>query len=282
MENITTIVFDLDGTLYEDTHHFRYYADLLRNKLSMDVQELFEQDYLAVEDGSHTLKIGRVYDAQKDLILSHHHGEVTQGWKWDGEIVPSHEIKELYPKPLQFDLVETLSIGDLWWIPVAIAKHYGLSSKEAYEAFLQTREHMMTDDFELQPLKEFADVLERLHSKYTLVLMTNSPQVDSETIIKKLGFTSYFHDKIFEANKPIHTGEKLTFISEKWTVPFSQMLSIGDNYINEILPASLLGCSTICIDPYDIHENSVANYTVRNLNELSIKLEKLLLDNTEI
>lgn len=282
MDKISTIVFDLDGTLYEDTHHFRYYADLIRKKLPLEVQQQFEQDYVAVEEGSHTLKIGRIYDVQKDLILAHHHGNVTQGWTWNGEIIPSHEIKELYPETLQFDLIDTLSIGDLWWVPVSIAKHYGLSSEEAYKAFLQTRQHMMTEEFEIQPLKEFADVLEKLHTKYTLILMTNSPQVDSETIIKKLGFTSYFHDKIFEANKPIHTGEKLSYISEKWNVPFNEMLSIGDNYINEILPASLIGCPTICIDPYDIHEQSAATYTVRNLSELSTKLEKLLLNNTDI
>ncbi|WP_223702278.1 HAD family hydrolase [Sutcliffiella deserti] len=277
MKNITTIVFDLDGTLYEDTHHFRYYADLLRNKLPLDVQERFEDDYADVSKGKHSLKIGRVYDAKKDLILSHHHGEVTQGWKWDGEIVPSHEINELYPAPLQFDLQEMLSIGDLWWVPVSIAKHYGLSSSDAYEAFLQTREHMMTDDFELRPLKEFTDILEELHKSYTLVLMTNSPQTDSDIILKKLGFTSYFHDKIFEANKPIHTEAKLTCISEKWNIPFSEMLSVGDNYINEILPASILGCTTICIDPYNTQENSVADYTVQNLSELVVQLESLLI-----
>ncbi|MGM0834647.1 MAG: HAD family hydrolase [Bacillota bacterium] len=280
MEQITTIVFDLDGTLYEDTHHFGYYAELLKNRLAPEAQEQFEKDYTAVGQGEHTLKIGRVYDAKKDLVLAHHHGEVTHGWKWDGEIVPSHEIKELYPDPLQFDLLDMLSIGDLWWVPVTIAKHYGLSSEDAYKAFLQTREHMMTDDFQLIPLKEFADVLEKLHEKYTLILMTNSPQTDSDIIIKKLGFNSFFHDKIFEANKPIHTAETLTRISEKWDVSFDRMLSIGDNYINEILPASLLGCSTICIDPYDIHENSVADLTVHNLTELSAKLEDLLLNNT--
>ncbi|KMJ59944.1 hypothetical protein AB685_03595 [Bacillus sp. LL01] len=277
MDKISTIVFDLDGTLYEDTHHFQYYADLLKNKLTGEKQDAFEKDYLAVGEGKHTLKIGRVYDAEQDLILAHNDGTVTHGWTWAGQEVPQEKLASLYPEPLPFDLLNMLSIGDLWWVPVSIGKHYGLSSEEAYRAFLQTREHMMTDDFLLEPLVEFAEVLEKLHKKYTLILMTNSPQTDSDVILKKLGFTSYFHDKIYEANKPINTADRLTYISQQHYVPFTQMLSVGDNYINEILPAARLGCKTICIDPYGIFENSEATQTVAGLAELAVTLEKWLL-----
>lgn len=277
MEHIKTIVFDLDGTLYEDTHHFQYYADLLKAKLPFEKQTLFEEDYIAVGEGTHTLKIGRVYDAKKDLILAHHDGKVTNGWTWEGVEVPKEQLASHYPDSLTFDLFDMLSIGDLWWVPVSIAKHYGLSSEEAYAAFLQTREHMMTDDFILEPLKEFAQVLEKLHSKYTLVLMTNSPQTDSDVILKKLGFTSYFHDKIYEANKPVNTSDRLTYIAQEHQTPFNQMLSVGDNYINEILPAILMGCKTICIDPFELFKDSEANFTVKGLTELSELLDKTLL-----
>jgi FMN phosphatase YigB (HAD superfamily) len=279
---INTIVFDLDGTLYEDTHHFQYYADLLKQKLPDDVRQSFEQDYAAVGEGSHTLKVGRVYDAEKDLVLSHENGVVKTGWTWTGERVPEEELSKHYSKePLQFDLLNMLSIGDLWWVPVSIAKHYGLTSEEAYKAFLETRDHMMTDEFVMEPLKEFAEVLEKLHSSYNLVLMTNSPQTDSDIILKKLGFTSYFHDKIFEANKPVRTADQLTYISKKWNVPFENMLSVGDNYINEILPAALLGCKTIFIDPFDLYKKSDATYTVNGLHELAGELERALLNNTK-
>ncbi|TYS68217.1 HAD family hydrolase [Sutcliffiella horikoshii] len=277
MDNISTIVFDLDGTLYEDTHHFQYYADLLKNKLPAEVQPKFEEDYKAIEAGTHTLKMGRVYDAKKDLILAHFDGKVSKGWTWDGVEVSQTVLTSYYPDILQFDLFDMLSIGDLWWVPVSIAKHYGLSSEEAYAAFLQTREHMMTDDFLLEPLAEFATVLEKLHKKFILVLMTNSPQTDSDVILKKLGFTSYFHDKIYEANKPVNTADRLLYISQQHHVPYSQMLSIGDNYINEILPAAILGCKTICIDPFDLFKESEATYTVSGLTELSMFLDKSFL-----
>ncbi|WP_404442934.1 HAD family hydrolase [Sutcliffiella horikoshii] len=277
MDNISTIVFDLDGTLYEDTHHFQYYADLLKNKLPAEKQTKFEEDYKAIEAGTHTLKMGRVYDAKRNLILAHIDGKVTKGWTWDGVEVSQVKLTSYYPDTLQFDLFDMLSIGDLWWVPVSIAKHYGLSSEEAYAAFLQTRKHMMTEDFLLEPLAEFANVLEKLHQKYTLILMTNSPQTDSDVILKKLGFTSYFHDKIYEANKPVHTADRLSYISQQHHVPYSQMLSVGDNYINEILPAALLGCKTICIDPFDLFKESEATYTVSGLTELSMLLDKAFL-----
>ncbi|MDF0727383.1 hypothetical protein PY093_11865 [Cytobacillus sp. S13-E01] len=39
------IVFDLDGTLYEDTHHFDYYALRLQEMLPEENRVLFWNDY---------------------------------------------------------------------------------------------------------------------------------------------------------------------------------------------------------------------------------------------
>ncbi|QFT89687.1 dUMP phosphatase [Bacillus sp. THAF10] len=278
MENIRTIVFDLDGTLYEDTHHFSYYANLLKKMLPQEHQTAFENDYVAVENDLHTLKVGRVYDARQDLILAHQDGNVTAAWSWNGEEITQQKLQSLYPETLKFDLFNMLSIGDLWWVPVSIAKHYGLSTEETYAAFLQTREHMMTDEFVLEPLKEFAEVLEKLHGKYQLVLMTNSPQTDSDVILKKLGFTSFFDAKVYEANKPTSTTKQLQAIAENCDVTFEEMLSVGDNYINEILPAARLGCQTICIDPFNLFKNSESGYTVKNLKELAEMLETKLIN----
>src|SRR6476660_4577892 len=47
MENnkLKVIVCDLDGTRYEDTHHFEYYAKQLQHKLPTEKHEAFWKDY---------------------------------------------------------------------------------------------------------------------------------------------------------------------------------------------------------------------------------------------
>ena len=70
------IVFDLDGTLYEDTHHFEYYAKQLQHKLPAEKRESFWKDYQSALDLQHALQIGRAYDVEQDLVLVHEHNRV--------------------------------------------------------------------------------------------------------------------------------------------------------------------------------------------------------------
>ncbi|MDX5474736.1 MAG: HAD family hydrolase [Bacillaceae bacterium] len=277
MRDTKVIVFDLDGTLYEDTHHFSYYAEKLKSKLPTDTQDIFQKDYENVLAGKHPLKMGRVYDVHKDRILVHDEGHVLEGYTWEGVRIEEEEIKRDYQQPLAFDFTTMLSIGDLWWIPVSIAAHYGVTREVSYECFMQTREHMMTPEFVLVANATFNDTLKSLTEKYKVVLMTNSPQSDSDVIIEKLGFTSYFEHKVYEASKPIHTKKNLNEIANTFNVSPEEMLSIGDNYINEILPAKQLGCKTIYIDAHHLGEAKAADKTVKNLDELSAVLNTQLL-----
>ncbi|MGB8955149.1 MAG: hypothetical protein WCC10_07240, partial [Tumebacillaceae bacterium] len=59
LKRINLIVYDLDGTLYEDTHHFDYYANELKKRLPEDKQAAFQADYEAARRDDHPLRIGR-------------------------------------------------------------------------------------------------------------------------------------------------------------------------------------------------------------------------------
>ncbi len=82
--NIKVIVFDLDGTLYEDTHHFDYYAKRIEEKLPKEKRQAFRNDYRAVLSGQHPLKIGRIYDTENDFILTLKDNFVENAYRWDG------------------------------------------------------------------------------------------------------------------------------------------------------------------------------------------------------
>jgi FMN phosphatase YigB (HAD superfamily) len=265
---IQLIVYDLDGTLYEDTHHFDYYANELKKRLPAHKQALFQSEYEAASRDQHPLRIGRTYDANRDLILVQIKGKVREAYRWDGTLLDAAEVRELYPDGVQVNLSDMFSVGDMWWIPGCLARHYGLSDSERDEAFMATREYMMGTDFHMNSIPGLKEAIETSRSRgVKQVLVTNSPQVDSEKILDKLGLLDSFDEKVFRARKP--TGTKAVFerISAQFNIPFANILSVGDNWVNEILPANELGCQTIYIDPHEIGQDLESTLRVLSMTE---------------
>ncbi|MGJ7911371.1 HAD family hydrolase [Neobacillus sp. LXY-1] len=275
LKEIEVIVFDLDGTLYGDTHHFDYYADRLCEKLAPSNRNSFYRDYQIVKDNKHPLKVGTVYDAEQDIILIQKDGKVLQALTWAGKELSEEKIRELYHNELEFNLHSLLNVGDYWWIPVSIARHYGLTSEQAHQSFLETREFMMSAKFQMLEIKGYKEELQRLSKTKKLVLYTNSPQKDSVVIVEKLGFKNFFDYMIFEGQKPVMTEEYFIKIRDHYHVKFSNILSIGDNAINEIIPAKKLGCKTILIDAHEIGDKTHTDYIVKNIEGLVDLLKKV-------
>jgi FMN phosphatase YigB (HAD superfamily) len=265
---IKAIVFDLDGTLYEDTHHFRYYAERIKDRLSQEVQEPFMEEYEKAAAGGHTLSIGRIYDAVKDIVLVQKDGKASQAYTWEGNPLETSVIEQLYPSIIEIDMQRFLSVGDLWWIPGSLGIHYGLDRSVTYDCFLETRQYMMSPDFNMSPVNGFKETLMKLHSQLKLILLTNSPKPDSEAILKKLGLDEVFHKKIFQAQKPTMTAVRFEEISEEFNLPFESILSVGDNFINEILPAKKLGCRTIYINAHNVGNKEGADVVVESISEM--------------
>ncbi|WP_162595867.1 HAD family hydrolase [Bacillus sp. CGMCC 1.16541] len=271
--DIQVIVFDLDGTLYEDTHHFDYYAAQLEEKVPSRYRFMYRKDYEDVLSSKHTLRIGCVYDVKNDLILFIQNKKVDRVYRWNGSRLSQQSLQKLYPTSIIINLDDMLSIGDLWWVPSSIARHYGVSNDESYEAFLNTRDYMMSEQFQLNRIQGLKELLETISSKCKLVLLTNSPERDSEVILSKLGLAHVFHKKIFMGKKPMMTGERFKEICREFNVSYPNLLSIGDNLVNEIAPAKELGCSTIYIDPFHIGNETSADVTVERMTDAIHLLE---------
>ncbi|ASS76174.1 hypothetical protein CIG75_15325 [Tumebacillus algifaecis] len=253
LSRVQLIVYDLDGTLYEDTHHFDYYANELKKRLPEDVQAKFQAEYEAAQQDQHPLRIGRTYDANRDLILVQLKGDVKQVFHWDGTELPAEQVKSLYPEPVTVNLEDMFSIGDMWWVPGCMARHYGLNDAGTSEAFLATREFMMGPDFHMNRIPGLVEAIaESRAGGVKQVLVTNSPEVDSTKILEKLGLLDSFDLKVFSARKPSGTKAVFARIHEQFDLPYAQFLSIGDNWVNEILPAFELGCQSVYIDPHGI------------------------------
>lgn len=269
LKRIGLIIYDLDGTLYEDTHHFDYYAKQLKQRLPENLQDTFQAEYEAALRDEHPLRIGRAYDASNDLILVQVKGHVSEVYRWDGTPVTDAAVLEQYQDGITIDMEKIFSVGDLWWVPGVIARHYGMKEAQTTEAFLATREYMMGPDFKMNPIPGLKDAIEASRANgVKQVLLTNSPQIDSEKILDKLGLLHSLDEKIFNGRKPTGTKGIFERISAQFDMPFDRILSVGDNWINEIQPAIEFGCQTVYIDPHNIGAALECDKRVSSMQEV--------------
>lgn len=270
LSRIQVIVYDLDGTIYDDTRHFELYAKEIQSHLPVQAQGPFWDDYNAVLSGQHpALRIGTFYDVARDLVLEIKGGNrVVRALHWDGSQLPPLVARELYQDPVETDHRTILNVGDLWWVPSAISTHYGGLADNHAASFLRIRDVMSAPDFEVSSIPGLDHAINRLHGRVIQILATNSPQPDSEAILAKVGLLGQFDQMYFTCNKPAGLKRIFREIADQRGVPLSAILSVGDNLINEIAPAQSMGCQTIFIDPFGLGDDDAADMTVPAMRDL--------------
>ncbi|KGX87756.1 HAD family hydrolase [Pontibacillus litoralis] len=251
VKNAELLIFDLDGTLYEDTDHFSYHAKQLKHKLPDGVQDRFWKEYEQMVSGLHVLTIGKVYDVQRDTILAINPETfiVEQVWDWAGEEWSKDAVQQTYPTVIEFDFEQMIAIGDGWWFPFANALHYGLTTKDTYDSYVKTKEYMVSGQFTLTKTKGLKQQLLKWKQSKTIILVTNSEEYDVRNLLKELDLENLFHDVVTSAKKPANTKQHFTRIMDKWNVTPEQTVSIGDNFINEIAPALQMNMKAVLINP---------------------------------
>lgn len=272
IDQATCLIFDLDGTLYEDVDHFHYYANLLKKKVGKGGQLHFEEDYQAVLNGEHLLTIGKVYDIEKDTIITvdPFTNKIKKVTSWYGDLWREEEIKEQYPAPLQYDFARMIAIGDGWWLPFAVAMHYGVGVMEARECYIQTKNYMSTDAFVMSKTNGLKQALKQWREEKLLVLMTNSEKDDVESILDRIDLKGMFHDAISSAMKPQKTEEHFRGILRKYELDPSEVVSVGDNFLNEIAPALNMGMKAIFVQPGYVEIDYEGLEVVQSLEDICL------------
>jgi putative hydrolase of the HAD superfamily len=260
INNAKLLIFDLDGTLYEDTDHFDYYCRLLQKRVSDEKKQAFWNTYESMKNGTHPVGIGKVYDIKNDasVTVDPMTLQVTKVTSFEGIEWSEEQLKKEYEGELVYDFERLIAIGDGWWLPYATAMHFGLKQSDTWECYNATKEYMVTDQFTLSKTPGLKDALMRMREKKKLVLMTNSEREDVKRLLNELELEGIFHTLHTESQKPLLTKDKLHAILEEFQVQPHEAVSIGDNFINEIAPALLMGLKAIYIQPNRIeaeHEN---------------------------
>ncbi len=245
------LIFDLDGTLYEDTDHFDYYCRLMQKRVPDDKKEAFWNTYEDMKSGKHPVAIGKVYDIQNDasVTVDPMTLQVTKVTSFDGQEWPEDKVNKEFSGELIYDFERLIAIGDGWWLPYATAMHFGLKQADTWECYNATKEYMVTDQFKLTKTPGLKEALVRLREEKKLVLLTNSEKEDVNRLLNELELEGIFHALYTEGEKPLKTKEKMQHILEKFEIQPHEAVSIGDNFINEIAPALLMGLNAVYIQP---------------------------------
>lgn len=253
VQNITVILFDLDGTLYENTDQYEYYVKCLASRLEGEARERFLEDYRRIVRGQHTLKYGHTYDLEKRLVLCTDGSRVTHAWTWEGHPV---DISGVYDDlPVVHDMCRFLTASDPWWVPPVCACHNGLSFEVCEDAFQQARKYMMSPGYKYICPPGIAEALRDTSLRFYQVLATNSPSHEGKRILAETGLEGVFDIEIYSAGKPHGTAQVVKHIVEYFGCAPCEILSIGDNPFNEIFPPRNLGCQTLLVDPCGCYKN---------------------------
>ncbi|KGX88172.1 hydrolase [Pontibacillus litoralis JSM 072002] len=262
------IIFDLDGTLYEDTAHFDLFATKLQTELPKNVQDAFSKDYELMKKGQHPVTVGKVYNVHDDTLWTWNPftEQLSHPQAWDGTILYKH-TEQQFPAQ-KFDLDKWVSIGDGWWPSYVIALHHGLTMKQCHEVYNETKEDMAKQEGWLTKTPGLITYLHFLKTKKKLVLMTNSDEQDTVRLLQRLGLANMFDTIIPSAVKPNHTKQHYTELMNKYNANPEKVVSVGDNFMNEVAPALQLGMHAIWLTA-DVSPQTHDNlWPVQSLTEM--------------
>lgn len=259
------IVYDLDGTLYRDTSHFAYYRDRLSASASRAAA--FERDYENMMEERHPLRVGTFYEIRNRWVCTPG-GVMT----WEGmPVEPGPRRYEELTGALEEekDLGDWLYVGDLWWGMMVLASYHDIPREAVRRSFLATREYMMAEGVPVPVvpgLREFVEARKR--EGVIQVLATNSPEPDSWAILRKLELQDLFDDWSFSTGKPEGLHVRLQEWRRQFGVSGNEVLVVGDNYRNDVVPARRAGCRTVFIDPHGVPHPVRATYRVRRVEDM--------------
>lgn len=247
--DVGLIIYDLDGTLYEEPRYFSHFAELLKNALPAVERAAFWHDMEAIWADRHPLRIGRAYDGERDLVLAVDAAYRVEGaWTWDGEPVAAARVASLYPDPVVFDNAAgpILAVGDGWWIPIVGAGRRGLWDSLPY--YVAAKEAWYEDEHWPPPVPGLAESMAAAGRAVTQVVVTNTHRSDAEVLLARLGLAGTVAKLYASSNKPTASARLFADIAEKWGVAPRHTVSVGDNFFNDVAPALGLGMRGVLVD----------------------------------
>ncbi|MGH2411428.1 MAG: HAD family hydrolase [Chloroflexota bacterium] len=237
------VIFDLDGTLYEDPRVYDRYARELSRFLPAEARAAYLKDWRQARVGRGVARVGMGHDRGRDRLFRFAGDTICGHVDWEGTDLPAQDQVVPTSDASLFD-GDRVFIGDHWGLPEALAIHYVVAHADRAAAFLATSAWMSGDRYELAVTLELRETLAVLTAAGArLAALSNSPADTVYDVLRRLGVRDLFATISASSKKPAG----LVRFLRKYGAG-DRVLCVGDHYVNEIAPALLLGCHALYID----------------------------------
>ena len=263
-EDIQTIVFDLDGTIYQNTV---FHRDYLRFLVEGTGRADWSESLIALADAVFS---GRRLVMNAFYADSRIEAETPEAYfcSLERALLPSLSYEEALGR------TDCIYTGDAWAVVTLIGKTLGLLENGRSDAIYRlTRDKMNADG--MRGSARLRSAICGLDGCVDAILLTNSYESTALDFLGQLGFLNTFPEIVFSANKPAGMVDALRRKRPALFERPERVLTVGDHAFNDLMPLQRLGCRTLWINPFDNIHTPGADMTVRTLDELAGFLEGL-------
>ncbi|MBQ3615242.1 MAG: HAD family hydrolase, partial [Anaerotignum sp.] len=264
MKHIKTVVFDLDGTIYQNNH---FHPDYIHFLVEQTSYEDWEQALVSLVDD--------VFAGYR-LVMNDYYCSapiIADSFEAYAEKLEKARLPEL---TFETSVVRSDSIflGDAWAVVSLIGSTLGLiQNGRGDKIYKKTREKMSEDG--MVGNMRLKAAIEKLGKHYETVLLTNSYEQTALDFLAQLNFSGVFTKIVYSAQKPYGLVENLTRFCPELADHPETFLTIGDHAFNDLMPLQQLGAKALWINPFENIHEAKADLIVHTLDELAQCLERM-------
>lgn len=264
LADIKVVLFDLDGTLHDDPRVTGYYATALEEAIPRGGGRGLWDEVDAVIQRTHPAALpGCFVEPARGIVIHAPQWTAETATDWQGNPVPlpgDLQGRISHDGPLRY-------LGDQWQIIGALASRRGAGQVVLREAFTRARRYVNDRATTLIRSEHLDDVLQRLGQGRRLLLATNTPEELAGPLVQRLNLRQPFEVVRFDSRKPAGCAELITHANQQWNTQPPEVLVVGDNLWNDLLPPAGQGCRTVHIDP--LHTDPTARWSSARYNDFS-------------
>jgi FMN phosphatase YigB (HAD superfamily) len=257
-ERIKAIVFDLDGTLYQDFSFYKPYIHFMVEGTNKETWELKLVEYAEEILCGKRLKMNAYYrcSAIRADNLEEYFDMAEEA------ILPETEAQESAGSN------ETIYLGDAWAVLTFIGYSLGLFGAErCQETYLRTRRVM--EESGLQGSKRLRDAIKKASGFCETILLSNSNAETAQKLLEQLGYTGLFERECFSVEKPYGLVDAVEACLPGALEHPQAVLAIGDHAYNDLEPLRRLGCRTVWMNPYSGIQEPAYDICLKTIDDLA-------------
>lgn len=259
-----TVIFDLDGTIYQNKVFHRDYIHYLMEGTDKASWESALIDFIEDTFSGKGLVMNRFYyNTQIDATSPE---EFLSALK--KQICPPFTYKEA--------LIQTnaLYLGDAWAVVTLIGAVLGLIAEgRGDELYYRIRKQMELDGMQGNPYLK--DAIIDLSKRCNVILMSNSYEATAKEFLRQLDYENVFPRICCSANKPFDMISNLKKIDPAIFEHPDTILSIGDHAFNDLMPIAQIGGQTVWMNSYTNITESNWDLELDSLDKLAAYLKTL-------